>query len=64
MPIRWSFEALTTIEYAKVRQLNDSLHNISSTIGFDHGIEVPCAVLIGMTVFLLIGSWIQLRNSL
>ena len=32
MPIRWSFEALTTVEYAKVREYNTSLHKY----WFDH----------------------------
>ncbi|MGC6510252.1 MAG: FHA domain-containing protein [Myxococcota bacterium] len=64
MPIRWSFEALTTVEYAKVREYNTSLHNIGSTIGFENGVGLPCTVLLSMTVLLLIGSWFQLRRSL
>ena len=52
MPIRWSFEALSTVEYAKVRELNTSLHAIGSTGGFEQGVGVSC-VVIGMTVPLL-----------
>ena len=64
MPIRWSFEALTTLEYDAVRELNKTLHTIDSTIGFNDGFIIPCLILIGMSVLLLIGSWIQLRRSI
>ena len=64
MPIRWSLRHSATVEYAKVRELNTSLHAIGSTIGFEQGVGVSCVVLIGMTVLLLVGSLIQLRRSL
>lgn len=64
MPIRWSFEAVTMLEYEAVRKINTDLHSLESTIGFSSSnIMIPLGVLVSMTIGMLLISWIQLKRT-
>ena len=51
MPIRWSFEALTVLEYNNLQRSNENVRDLSEVIGFSaNNLGMSCGALLGFTM--------------